>query len=210
MRRRPARTALTLTCSFPSLSSPGNSSAPIFEGGTNKFLLIGDAIPLPRYACFRVCASHWAARTGTWTGENSPAAGADRHDPHHAGARSRREGPGDSQGVPHWIWLTLNICGPSHPCSSPSRNLGTRGRPVTGSGADRNRCPLMRCTDDPPHGNRPRGGRSGDRRGSTEATARCAVDPPGDRLGLSALGRSGSEGRPRSKRNRAGDRRPSR
>ncbi|MFF4616466.1 hypothetical protein [Nonomuraea jabiensis] len=63
------------------------------------------------YCCFWLCTVYWAARTGMWTGEIHPLLAPIGTTLIMLLINGLELWEGDSKGVPHWIWLTLNLCG---------------------------------------------------------------------------------------------------
>ncbi|MEV4104020.1 hypothetical protein AB0J42_27540 [Nonomuraea sp. NPDC049649] len=63
------------------------------------------------YFCFWGCIVYWAARTGMWTGEIHPLLAPIGTTLIMLLLNVTELWEGDSNGLPYWIWLTLNLCG---------------------------------------------------------------------------------------------------
>jgi hypothetical protein len=61
--------------------------------------------------CFWCCTVYWAARTGLWTGEIHPLLAPIGTTVLMLLINGQEIIDGDTDGVPHWLWLTLNLCG---------------------------------------------------------------------------------------------------
>ncbi|MET8008227.1 hypothetical protein [Nonomuraea glycinis] len=90
----------------PNLSNNGDA-----EGAGILVLLIALPFLLLWYCCFWGCTIYWAARTGMWTGEINPLLAPIGSTLIMLLLNVSELITGDSNGLPHWIWLTLNLCG---------------------------------------------------------------------------------------------------
>jgi hypothetical protein len=79
-------------------------------GGAIVFL---PAIPLliVWFCCFWCCTIYWAARTGLWIGEIHPLLAPIGTTVLVLLINCQELIEGDTNGVPFWLWLTLNLCG---------------------------------------------------------------------------------------------------
>ncbi|MEO3790192.1 hypothetical protein ABGB14_08260 [Nonomuraea sp. B10E15] len=63
------------------------------------------------FVCFWCCTVYWAARTGLWTGEIHPLLAPVGTTALMLLINGLELFEGDTKGVPHGLWLTLNLCG---------------------------------------------------------------------------------------------------